>query len=79
MREATYQRTLLAHMGKCGGDTVLAGEAGGCYARGTMCHVECAKCHEVIEIGKHPGRREYFSGTDAEYMAGTILETEEEP
>ena len=46
----------------------------GCMARGSDYRLQCVACGRVIVAGKHPGRREYFQGTDDEYRAGTILE-----
>lgn len=43
-------------------------------ARGSDYRLRCLDCGRVTVLGKHPGRREYFNGSDADYIAGTILE-----
>ena len=61
------------HRKYCGGTDFIS-HSSGCMARGTPYKVECTKCGEIFVVGKHPGRREYFDGTEEEYVKGTILE-----
>ena len=60
---------------KCGSVSYEALDSG-CMARGSDYRLKCYGCGKVIVAGKHPGRREYFPGTDEEYRRGTILEIE---
>lgn len=68
-----YEKLLIEHQAKCpsAGFEMLDS---GCMARGSDYRVQCTRCGEVLIVGKHPGRREYFNGTDAEFVAGTVLE-----
>jgi len=73
---ASFHRAVDRHHEHCPG-LEFEDLGGGCVARGTDYNLKCLQCGEVFSVGKDPGRREYFAGSDEEYVKGTILEESE--